>query len=205
MSKVCYTALFGNYEELKTPKVITPGWRYICYTDQYLKNDVWEIIPMRPTMSNKMSARYLKILGHSEEEQSIWVDASFWIDTNLDDWWAKYFKAPFSAPKHPLRDDCDEEILACILSQNCDLKTLQAQREAYKDVPRHNGIITSGILMRTPEAKELCQAWWDELCKWSTRDQVAFAKVSQNFEFHTYQWDYRKEKDFIYWHHFNRR
>ncbi len=212
MSKVIFTALFGNYEELKEPSVITPGWRYICFTDQPITSDIWEIVPTGvyglnvdkiPTWSPRLAARYTKILHPiiAETDQSIWVDASFRIDVDLDEFWARNARGSFSAARHPLRDDCDEEILACIISNRCDLPTLQAQREAYKDIPKHNGVISSGILLRTPESIPLCTAWWDELIKWSTRDQVAFCRVSPNFEHHMFDFDYRREKEFIYWKH----
>ena len=41
--KVIYTAIFGDYDTLKEPLVITPGWKYICYTDQDFESKVWEI------------------------------------------------------------------------------------------------------------------------------------------------------------------
>lgn len=31
--KVCYTVITGNYDILKQPRVLTPGWEYICFTD----------------------------------------------------------------------------------------------------------------------------------------------------------------------------
>ncbi len=203
MTCICYTALFGPYEELKTPSILTPNWRYICFTDQPLTSDVWEIVQTVPMLSPRMSSRHIKICSSliAETDQSIWVDASFRIDVDLDEFWARNARGSFSAARHPLRDDCDEEILACIISNRCDLPTLQAQREAYKDIPKHNGVISSGILLRTPESIPLCTAWWDELIKWSTRDQVAFCRVSPNFEHHMFDFDYRREKEFIYWKH----
>ena len=87
---------------------------------------------------------------------------------------------------------------------------LEAQKEEYKKIgiPAHNGIITSGILMRMndKDTVDLCIEWYKELRKHSIRDQVALAKVSLNSSIlYTYDWDYRKEKDFIYKHHYNRR
>lgn len=211
MSKIIYTSLFGNYEELKPVTVITPGWQYFCFTDQPVTSDTWQIIPTKieslPVTSARMAARYMKIKHPyiAEWDQSIWIDASFRIDTDLNEWWNKYFKAPFTAPSHPLRDDWWSEIFSCIDSKRCDLDILRAQMEAYKHLPRHAGVIQSGLLMRTPESVPLCDAWWEELCKWSTRDQAAFCNVAPHFEHHTYQWDYTMEKDFVYWKHYNRR
>lgn len=211
MRKVCYTALFGNYEELKEPSVITPGWEYICFTDQPLKSNVWQIrhVDLMGEHPQKM-ARYFKIMEWIDWERSFWVDASFRIDTNLDEWWQKYFNKGFAAPVHPLRSCVYEEILACIIGLRGDKVKLQEQDKEYRaaKVPANNGIITSGVIMRenTPEVIELCERWWKELEPRSLRDQVAFARVSVDSPVvHTYLWDYRREKDFIYHHHYNRR
>lgn len=213
--KVCYTALFSDYEELKTPKVITEGWKYICYTDQDLKSDVWEIRHVRlkdrvTTMPSQLEARFYKIIMFQQWEQSIWVDASFQIDTDLNKWWADHFKGGLCAASHPLRNDVYAECLDCIIAQRGDKKQVQDQMEEYKSlgIPANNGLIQSGILLRenSPEVIELCKNWWEEVRTHSTRDQIAFAKVSLNSKIvHTYQWDYRQRKDFNYFHHYARR
>jgi hypothetical protein len=208
--KVIYTALFSNYEELKEPRVITPGWKYICYTDQDLKSDTWNIVKVDVIGDPQKQARYYKLTQWTKWEQSIWVDASFIIDTDLNQWWEKNFDKGFSAPKHPLRNCVYIEALDCIISKRGNKQEVQAQSEEYKrlGVPAKNGVIQSGLLMREnkPEVIELCEEWWRELSTHSIRDQIAFAKVSVNSPVvHTYNFDYRREKDFIYKHHFNRR
>lgn len=209
--KVCYTCLFSNYEDLKQPRVITPGWRYICYTDQDLKSDIWEIKQVVEwVLPAQMLARYYKIIKWMDWEQSIWVDASFIIDTNLDDWWKLHCKGSFSAPGHPLRNDVYQECMDCIISKRGNREEVDAQMNKYKKlgIPSNNGLITSGILMRenTANVIQLCGRWWDEVKNHSIRDQIAFCRVSIGADFvHMYNWDYRKEKDFIYRHHYNRR
>ena len=103
--KVCYTAIFSDYEELKDPAIIPEGWRFVCYTDQPLKSDVWEIVQMNVIDTPQRTARWVKIMGWIDWQYSMWIDASFQININLNDWWALRFVSPFSAPKHPLRSD----------------------------------------------------------------------------------------------------
>ena len=45
MNKNCiYTAIIGDYDNLYTPKIVTEGWDYICFTDnKKLKSDFWTI------------------------------------------------------------------------------------------------------------------------------------------------------------------
>ena len=210
--RVIYTALFSNYEELKEPKVITPGWKYICYTDQELYSDVWEIKKVELNgFEPQLYARYYKIIKWTDWEQSIWIDASFIIDTDLNLWWDKYFKGGLTAPGHPLRNCVYVECLDCIIAQRGNKEQVQAQMAEYKKlgIPEGQGVIQSGLLMRenTPEIIKLCEDWFNEVRTHSMRDQIAFCKVSIPFkEFvNTYRWDYRQGEDFIYMKHFAKR
>ena len=210
--KVCYTALFGNYEELKEPLIVTPGWQYICYTDQNVTSKVWQVIPtpVPEFTDNQRFARYIKIMGFIDWEQSIWVDASFCIGVNLDEWWDRYHVSPFSAAKHPLRWDFYNECMDCITSGRGNRVEIDKQMNEYLGVgvPRNNGLIQSGILLRsnTTECIALCEAWWAEMQGRSARDQIAFCRVSVGSGIlHTYFWDYRQGRDFIYSHHYARR
>lgn len=209
---ICYSALFGPYEELKKPRVITPGWRYIMYTDQPVTSDVWEIVhtPVPEFTTPQRYARWFKLMGFVDWQRSIWVDASFCIDTDLNEWWDKHHLKPISAAKHPLRNDFYEECMDCITGNRGDRVEVDKQMNEYlaAGVPRHNGIIQSGILLRdnSTEVIELCERWWAEMQGRSVRDQIAFARVSVGCDIlHTYYWDYRQGKDFIYHHHYNRR
>lgn len=209
--KVIYTALFGNYEELKEPTVITPGWKYICYTDQDISSNTWEVVKVDlKGFEPQLMARYYKIMEWVDWEYSIWIDASFIIDTDLNVWWDTYFKGGLTAPAHPLRNCVYNECLDCIIAQRGNKEQIQAQMAEYKElgIPAGNGVIQSGLLMRhnLPQVIKLCEDWYKEVSTHSIRDQIAFCKVSLGCAFvHTYRWDYRQGKDFIYKHHYNRR
>lgn len=203
-SKVCYTAIFGDYEELKEPAIIPNGWRFICYTDQPLKSDVWEIVHTEVIDTPQRMARRIKITGWFDWQYSMWVDASFHIKVDLNDWWALRFKSPFSAARHPLRSDIYAESRSCVVNNRGDNGKVQKQEDKYRQLcfPQNTGIITSGIMLRenTPECIILHKAWWKELSEQSVRDQLSFAFVSYGSNLvNTYQWDYNgQQKDFIY-------
>ncbi len=208
---ICYTALFGNYEELKPVKTVTLGWKYICYTDQPLTSDVWEIVQVDLNGEDPQRvARWYKIMHWVDWERSIWIDASFIIDTDLNEWWSRYFAKGFSVPAHPLRNCWYVECLDCIISGRGNKEQVQSQLAEYEaaGLPRNNGVIQSGLLMRenTQEVINLCERWYLELSKRSLRDQIAFCRVSLGSEVvNMYQFDYRMEKDFIYKKHFRNR
>ena len=85
--KVIYTAIFNNYDSLKTPLVVSKGWDYLCFTNsKELRSDVWKIkyVPMNASAS--MCARNIKINYFnyvSKYDISVWVDASIEIGCNV--------------------------------------------------------------------------------------------------------------------------
>jgi len=203
--KICFTAIFSDYEELKEPEIVPAGWRFICYTDQPLTSNVWEIVQMKCVDTPQRTARWVKIMGWVDWQYSMWVDASFQIKVDLNDWWAQRFVSPFSAARHPLRSDIYAEARSCIVNNRGDNGKVELQDQKYRSLsfPQHTGIITSGILLRenTPECIKLHEAWWKELSEQSVRDQLAFAFVSYGSNLvNTYQWDYGStaQNDFRY-------
>lgn len=207
--KVVYTAIIGSiYDDLKEPTIISPGWEYICFTDQPLTSAVWQVVPVEVPlgMEPQRFARELKIMHWTQWKYSIWLDASFQINMDLNKLWDNYFKSPFTAPRHPLRHCVYWEIDSCIANGRGDVSQLLAQKAAYlaADVPRYaNNIITSGVLMRenTQTCIYLCIEWLAELQQWSVRDQVAFARVSIGKEFYMIPWDYSQSNELKYFKH----
>lgn len=201
--KVCYTAIFSDYEELKEPAIIPDGWRFICFTDQPLKSDVWEIVKMDIIDTPQRTARWVKIMGWIDWQYSMWIDASFHIKIDLNDWWSLRFKSPFSCAKHPLRTDIYAESRSCVINNRGDNGKVQLQEDKYRSLafPMNTGIITSGIMLRenTQENIKLHEAWWQELSEQSVRDQLSFAFVSLGIEWiNTYVWDYSHSREFVY-------
>lgn len=213
MLKTIYTALIGAYEELKEPIIVTPGWRYVCFTDQPITSNVWDVIRIDDNGHAQRRAREIKLQPHvylPDTDFSIWLDASFLINIDLNTLWDKCFKPPFSCAKHPIRNDIFQEIASCISNNRGDRAELERQRQYYQTLglPRFNGVITSGFLLRqhTPEVIELCNRWWAEVQEYSTRDQVAFAKVSIGCDFiNTFIWDYSQSKELRHVKHYKHR
>jgi hypothetical protein len=204
--KTVYTAIFGNYDDLKEPAVISKGWKYVCFTDQDFKSDVWEVmkVPVMPCGPSK-TARYYKIMFHKviETELSLWVDGTFLINVNLNQWWKK-FKSPFTAIKHPFDDCIYTDASACINLGKGDKKMIERQIALYKalGIQKNRGLISSGILMRqrVGVVNEFCKTWWRQVDKWSNRDQIAYGYANHLHPglVNLIEWDYTKEKQFIH-------
>lgn len=203
-----YTAIFSPYEDLKEPLVVTPGWQYICFTDQPFKSNVWDVRQMKAANPQR-DARRLKILNplHSE----IWVDGSFTINCDLNIFWQQHFRAPFTVPSHPIRDCVFDECVACVRNKRGNSNDIRNQLIAYKQLrmPPHAGLISSGILLRDSSilVREWCHKWHDEVVLRSTRDQLAFAHTVWKYGavHNTFKWDYRNAQDFIFKTHYHRR
>lgn len=207
--KACYTAIFGNYDDLKEPTIVSPGWEYICFTDQPLKSDIWQIRQVE-AHDPQWKAREVKIMSHHylTNNETMWLDASFHIRTDLNKFWAMRFKSPFTAPRHPLRHCVYSEIRSCIANGRGDVNQLLAQEQEYKKLGiriNEDNIISSGILMRDQRANKLNEAWWQEMQGRSVRDQVAFAKICRNFEWYKTNFDYSQSSELKYIRHIHLR
>lgn len=204
---IIYTAIFGNYEELKEPLIVTPEWDYICFTDQPLKSNVWKIVNQSAENPLK-EARHIKIRC-APPDKSIWVDASFTINIDLNEFWANNFQSPFTVSPHPWRKNIGHEIEACIKNKRANIAGLIRQHKQYRVLKLVSmPVISSGILLRenTEEVKAFCELWWSQI-ELSTRDQIGFAYAESKMPIVKRMniIDYRTSKDFIFKTHFNRR
>lgn len=207
--KVIFTALFGDYENLKEPTVITPGWKYICATDQDIFSDYWDIVKIEGTSNPQKDARITKIKIFYGD-QSIWCDASFQINTNLDHFWNKYYNGGICAPKHPVRACAHREAQIC-MRRGLDTERVHKQisRYANKGLPYGGGLISSGILLRdnSQAVKDFCSLWWEQIENGSLRDQIGFAYCAWKHPevVNTFDYDYRTRTEFQYFKHYHNR
>lgn len=201
-----YTAIFGNYDTLKHPLVITPGWDYILFTDQDITSNFWTVkkVPLI-NCDPILTARYYKIMFHEhiEDEFSIWIDGSFTIACDLDKFMVANFKSPMTVIKHPLRNCIYREADVCIQQKRGDRKDIETQIEAYRKegVAKNEGLIQSGILMRekTQWTKDFCAGWYFEVMCFSKRDQISFTRIAhRNGWPHLIKFNYQTSKEFIF-------
>lgn len=208
---ICYTAIFSPYDTLKEPKIVTTGFRYLCYTDQPFKSKVWQIIGCSENASAnpQASARYLKINPHKvlgEHLRSIWVDGSFQINVNLNHWFSNLCRPPMTCIDHPLRKCVYQEAQAVIKNHRNGIKGVTEQVERYRKegIQEYSGLIQSGILMRwnVLPVIDFCEQWWQETVNNSMRDQISFAYCHwKNPIANFIKYDYRTGKEFIFTRH----
>ena len=206
MKKVIYTALMGTYDILKEPLVVTPGWEYICYSNnRNLKSNVWKI--EYRNLQDVKQLRNLKIITPFEYDTCIWVDASIEIKCNLDIFIRDNHHSYFTLMKHPHRSCVYMEAEACIVRKKDKPDVIRAQMQYYREqrYPNNNGMVATGLLIRNncPQVKEFCKRWYDEVHRFSRRDQLSFNFVNSQYpiKYSLISYDVLDKEFLLYLHH----
>jgi hypothetical protein len=175
--KVIYTAILGKYDLLKDPLVVTPGWKYFCFTNNKdLKSDVWDIVYMN--LQTVKQVRRIKLLPPFEYDLCIWVDASIEVSCNLDHFVRDNHQGYFTLMRHPHRDCVYTEAEACLKRNKDTPSVIREQIDKYRRLryPSNNGMVATGLLIRNncKQVKDFCEHWWKEIEMHSKRDQLSF-------------------------------
>lgn len=196
---VVYSAITGNYDNVKEPTYINPEWDYILFTNNpNIKSSVWQVrlVENEQKLDDVRLARHIKIMGHEylpEYDYSIWVDGKLRIRENLRECIEIYRKQePILCFSHYVNDCVYQEWESCIILQKDDPKIMERQMKRYLEekYPAHNGMIDSGILIRDLHNERMCRVmdtWWTEVLNGSRRDQLSFnyACWKNNFMYDT--------------------
>lgn len=187
MKKVIYTCIVGDYDDLTTPPFLE-DWDYICYTDQPLKSDIWEIREI-PTELKYLSPikqqRYIKLHPHllfPEYDFSLWIDANVTINKNFN----KYIEQNCTEEgtvlfigKHPSRNCIYREAITCKTMKKDSDEIINKQMDKYRNegFPENMGLPQSCIIFRYHNEQsciDLMNTWWNEIEQFSHRDQLSF-------------------------------
>ena len=196
MKKVIYTCITGDYDTVKEPKFITPGWDYICFTNNPKLTSVnWRIqeLPDDHGLDNTRLARRVKILPHEylkNYDLSIWVDANLTVSCDLD-----YFTELslvdgnlLALMTHGQRDCIYDEGHECIKQNKDDSKVILDHLAKYEEseYPHKNGMVQTGIQIRKHNDEtliDLNEHWFKEVRDGSKRDQLSFNFVVWMLDF----------------------
>lgn len=186
-TKVIYTVITGEYDTLKEPLIITPGWDYVCFTDNHsLVSEHWTMryVPKLNKSTAKKQSRALKIHTPVFEthDESIYIDANIQINCNLNKFLLKYNPSDIMVMDHPQRDNIYKEVLACVELEKDNPKVLLKQLDHYFSSGFdifHSGLYSCGFIYRVhrDNIKRLSEDWASEVMKFSHRDQVSFPFV----------------------------
>ena len=193
MKIAVYTAISGNKSELLDPPVVHDGIDYIAFTDQiHRTHKVWQkrdIIPFTLTtkFTNRRNAKVFKILPDlflPEYDVTIYHDGGHFCLMN-----------PYDIIKTYLPNDTDDLAVfkhrwnTCIYKEAEDVKRekvddpilVDTQVDYYRKngYPVNNGLYELPVLIRKKSQSNMLIGlrWWEQICKYSSRDQISFPIV----------------------------
>ena len=183
LSRVVYTANFGNYDLI--PK-IKAEWNcdFICFTDNpNFSSPGWKIVVVHidDESASVVNRRY-KILPHiylNEYELSLYVDGNINIVNDPTELFEKYLATNVMAiPKHQDRTCAYEESIICINTSLANKEVTEKQMLRYKaeGFPANFGMTENNIIFRQHNDKTLIllmNNWWTEYCNGGKRDQLS--------------------------------
>lgn len=195
MKPIVYTAIYGNYDNLKDQPDI--GARYICYTDNpNLKSDIWEIRydPIYPHLHPRLRAKFRKLICPFDT-LSLFIDGSIHIvDTGIIDELCTFLKNGWAAYIHPSGRTCiTTELQESLPMEKYQGLPLQAQVDYYfsQGFPKNYGLWACGIMLRDGKFEDFGSKWMLENLAWSYQDQISLPYViwKEKFKFDTIMLD----------------
>jgi len=179
----------------------------ICYTDLDIESGCHQKLPVRKKrviqndfyqmkiikldhLTPRRRNRFIKIMIPDEifdnYEYSFYVDCKHPIVVDFE----KYVDilnaadppADFLARQHPRRGCLYDEAKFCLLRGKGEREDIFKQVAFYKkeNFPIHNGLYAGYWLARrhTPRLKKFMKAWWEQILKYSDRDQISLPYVA---------------------------
>ncbi len=195
---VVYTAIFGNYDHLKQPRVISPETNYYVLTDRTLLSPPhpWRLkaidaswdCPREPIKAARWCKTHPQVL-FPRTDTTIWTDGNIHLLTTVDElerlaFW-EGFRRTFRIGLfgHPHRSCVYQEAEACIALNKDDPDIIRAQMARYRKegYPINAGLVATGVVVRQtcPEMSTFNHSWWYEIKGGSVRDQLSFNYVAR--------------------------
>jgi hypothetical protein len=207
-----YTAIFGEREHR-----VDAGWSrfgvpIFCFSNRTDLDLAGSLLRPAPAMFSdpNRSAKLFKILPHlflPEFPVSVWFDAAIIPkQVNLSRLVREALTtSDLALHRHPERSCIYEEIEVCCEQTRDSRIVLQSQANHYRSlgIPPHDGLFAAGFLIRrhnSPIMQQLAVRWWNEIAKFSRRDQISLPVVLRELNTHPTElpgsyWD---NKIFIY-------
>lgn len=189
------TARIGNTDTLSKPSVVYDCADYYAFTDKNVNNSIWNCI--NPTLfstvqfeySNRRDAKIYKILPNlflPDYDYYFWVDPTHDVLVNPVTIINDYLKdSEIAVFKHRERN-CIFNEATTILQANKENKNLMIeQMNFYADnnMPKQFGLFELPAFVRknSQNMTKLCLCWWEQICKFSARDQLSLPFVLWKF------------------------
>lgn len=186
-----YSCIVGPYDRLIEPVFVEPGVDYLMFTDQDIPvSSSWKKMDITQMedygkLSNSMMNRKIKIMQCrtlQEYDYTIYIDGNIEVVSGLSPIIADMGLTSFGVHYHRARDCIFDEVVSVKHLKRIAGEEMDQQMRIYiKDgFPRHFGMFENSILIRDNRDDEtllLMREWWDEFCRFPTRDQLSLPYV----------------------------
>lgn len=190
-----YTALFGGYERLNDDQELGDGSvPFICFTDDpTLTSSVWDVVLVEPLFAHDLqrSQRNIKIRGHralDRFERTLYIDNSVSLTAPasqiLDDWLSEHSLAlPLHNNGETVADGFRSVFLLGLDDSDRVREQLRGYTETESDVLTQS-LYWGGMIARRnePAVAEVMARWYDEVLRYSRRDQLSVNVVFSKFD-----------------------
>ena len=184
------TSICGLNAELKDPDVVFDGVDYISFVDREHRSNVWIQkhaldFSLDENYRGRRNAKIYKVMPQMflpDYEYWFWVDSTHELIMNPYDVIENYLKdSEIGLWKHTSRDCLYDEgnIVNSLGYDHNHLVTNQINYYQSVNYPVNNGLFELPALVRknTDNIKVLNLRWWEQICKFSSRDQISFPYV----------------------------
>lgn len=183
---VIYSAITGNYDDVKEPKYISDKFDHILFTNNpEIKSKVWKVILVdnKEGVDDAKLSKRIKIMGHEylpEYDYSIWIDGNVMIKGDLSEYIEKYRdREPVLCFNHHENNCIYREKETCVMLKKDDPEVMEKQVQRYRleGFPECYGMTENGVMVRdihNERVKKVMETWWSEVLNGSKRDQISF-------------------------------
>lgn len=197
MRKAFLSYLFGGYDHLEEPNIVTPGWDYICVCEQSMDSAVWRIVdaPARVLLAASCPKRrsgLIKIFHYEaipdDYDIVICGDACLTINCDLDRFVNEFFPkgTEIAVARHWGRNCLYEEAEAVRQLQFDNPAIVRAQMERYRSegFPENQGLFANRLLVKlgkSDRVKRFLGMWSEAYMQGSRRDQLSMTYALWRF------------------------
>lgn len=193
-TKVVYTCIVNDYDNLMQPYHIADDWDYVCFTDdlsliERKRVGVWDIRPLSDTdAGSTRTNRWHKIHPHllfPDYQESLYVDGNMNVISSYIFDEIENRGLDILLPKHFIRNCAYKEIKALLHSprfKEVEKRQFEICREFLEkeNFPSGQGLTENNVIYRRHHEKSvmsLMDHWWEAYVRFPPRDQTTLAYV----------------------------
>ena len=182
------TAQVGGKGRIVDPPEAFDNADYILFTDKKVESKIWQIkdylnfSTIDPAWKHRRNAKVFKVLStlmFPQYEYIIWHDSVNKLIVDPKDIIKNREHLDLFLFIHPWRSCIYKEIQACT-ELGYDKKEILVEQEKFyldNNFPSDQGLIHADVFIKknTPKTNILELMWWEQICKFSSRDQCSLS------------------------------